>query len=108
MGRKQNMERWSSVAVSNGKTKDIVTVKTVETPEKVQTVVSLNDEELEHRKRANQVELDLRIARSYNSKNDDARNRNLQFSLTLGDWVQLMTVPVCQYSGKTLYLSRWL
>lgn len=96
------MNRWSGVITSTIK-KDLVKVeakpKPVE-PEKVQTMVSLDPAELEHRRRAKQIEFDLRVARSYNSKNDDARNRNLQFALTLSDWAKLMSEPVCSYSGR--------
>ncbi|AOG16365.1 postulated decoy of host sigma70 or sigmaS [Cronobacter phage vB_CsaM_leB] len=96
------MNRWSGVITSTIK-KDLVKVeakpKPVE-PEKVQTMVSLDPAELEHRRRAKQIEFDLRVARSYNSKNDDARNRNLQFALTLSDWAKLMNEPVCSYSGR--------
>jgi hypothetical protein len=77
------MNRWSGVITSTIK-KDLVKVETkpkpVESetvsPKKVQTLVSLDPAELEHRRRAKQIEFDLRVARSYNSKNDDARNRN--------------------------------
>ena len=96
------MNRWSGVITSTIK-KDLAKVETkpkpVE-PEKVQTLVSLDPAELEHRRRASQIEFDLRVARSYNSKNDDARNRNLQFALTLSDWAKLMSEPVCSYSGR--------
>lgn len=96
------MNRWSGVITSTIK-KDLVKVeakpKPVE-PEKVQTMASLDPAELEHRRRAKQIEFDLRVARSYNSKNDDARNRNLQFALTLSDWAKLMSEPVCSYSGR--------
>ena len=96
------MNRLSGVITSTIK-KDLVKVeakpKPVE-PEKVQTMVSLDPAELEHRRRAKQIEFDLRVARSYNSKNDDARNRNLQFALTLSDWAKLMSEPVCSYSGR--------
>ncbi|AOG16650.1 postulated decoy of host sigma70 or sigmaS [Cronobacter phage vB_CsaM_leN] len=96
------MNRWSGVITSTIK-KDLVKVeakpKPVE-PEKVQTMVSPDPAELEHRRRAKQIEFDLRVARSYNSKNDDARNRNLQFALTLSDWAKLMSEPVCSYSGR--------
>lgn len=96
------MQRWSGVVTSTIK-KEAVKVETKQKPaepEKVQTLVSLDPAELEHRRRANQIEFDLRVARSYNSKNDDARSRNLQFSLTLSDWTKLMSEPVCPYSGK--------
>lgn len=104
------MNRWSGVITSTIK-KDVVNVVKVETkskpteqetvsPKKVQTLVSLDPAELEHRRRANQIEFDLRVARSYNSKNDDARSRNLQFALTLSDWTKLMSEPVCPYSGR--------
>ena len=96
------MQRWSGVVTSTIK-KEAVKVEAKQKPaepEKVQTLVSLDPAELEHRRRANQIEFDLRVARSYNSKNDDARNRNLQFSLTLSDWTKLMSEPVCPYSGK--------
>lgn len=96
------MQRWSGVVTSTIK-KEAVKVEAKPKPaepEKVQTLVSLDPAELEHRRRANQIEFDLRVARSYNSKNDDARSRNLQFSLTLSDWTKLMSEPVCPYSGK--------
>lgn len=97
------MKRWSGVVTSTIKTKGSVKVeekpKPAE-PEKVQTLASLDPVELEHRRRANQIEFDLRVARSYNNKFDDARNRQLQFALTLSDWTKLMSEPVCQYSGR--------
>ncbi|AFC22341.1 decoy of host sigma70 [Cronobacter phage vB_CsaM_GAP161] len=101
------MNRWSGVITSTIK-KDLVKVETKPKPvesetvsqKKVQTLVSLDPAELEHRRRAKQIEFDLRVARSYNSKNDDARNRNLQFALTLSDWAKLMSEPVCSYSGR--------
>lgn len=106
MSRRQNMERWSGVVTSSIKPVATVVKEVVEeTPVKTQTIVSLSDEELEHRRRANQIEFDLRIARSYNSKNDDARSRNLQFALTLSDWTSLMSQPTCLYSGK-VFSSR--
>lgn len=103
MSRRQNMERWSGIASQSLKPSIETILKDVEeeTPTKTQTTVSLSDEELAHRRLANQIEFDLRVARSYNNKSDDARSRNLQFALTLNDWTKLMTVPVCQYSGKT-------
>lgn len=101
MSRKQNMARWNGIASQSLKPTidDLLKDEVVETPVKTQMKIALDDNELEHRRRANQIELDLRIARSYNSKSDDARNRNLQFGLTLNDWTKLMSQPTCLYSG---------
>lgn len=102
---RNDMDRWSKVVTStvvNGVTQQVMRLVPKEKapePRKVQTLASLDPIELEHRRRANQVEFDLRIARSYNSKSDGARNRNLKFDLTLNDWTKLMSQPTCLYSG---------
>lgn len=104
---RNDMDRWSKVVTStvvNGVTQQVMRLVPKEKapePAKVQSFASIDTVELEHRRRASQIEFDLRIARSYNSKNDDARNRNLQFALTLSDWTKLMSQPTCAYSGKT-------
>lgn len=91
------MDRWKGViSVGTGKPVQPETV----TPKKVQEIMALPDEELEGRRHMREVELDIRIAKSYSSKYENARKGDKSFSLTLGDWRALMTQTTCSYSGK--------
>lgn len=98
--RKSAMDRWASIATSNVKPNqaapDVEAVRKAKEPE----IVALSPELIEHRRRASAIELDLRIARSYNLKHEHAAKNNHSFDLTLEDWKVLMTTERCQYSGK--------
>ena len=91
------MDRWSGV-INAG------TVKPVEKPQpvkpKVQEILALPEEESEARRHMREVELDLRIAKSFYTKNENARKDGKSFSLTLTDWRRLLTQTHCPYSGK--------
>ena len=56
---RRNMERWNTIVTSSIKPVAPVFKEVVEeTPVKTQTVVSLSEDDLEHRRRANQIEFE--------------------------------------------------
>lgn len=94
MSTANRMDRWNQIASSSIKPTIIETVVNNE------NIVSLNPEELEHRKRANAVISDLRIADLYMQKARNAKSSNQHFGLTYIEFYQLMAAPICSYSGR--------
>lgn len=52
------------------------------------------------------VEFDALIAKKYRNKIDDARQRGLEFSLTLMEFRRLFTRKRCEYTNLPLEVSR--
>jgi len=99
MSSNNRMERWGQIASTS------VKPSLVETKEGDTTVIKLNPEELEHRKRANAVQSDLRIAELYLQKSRNSKSANQSFALTYIEFYRLMATPVCAYSGKTFSMD---
>ena len=99
MSQNNRMERWGQIASTS------VKPSLTETKVGDSVVIKLNPEELEHRKRANAVQSDLRIADLYLQKSRNAKSANQSFGLTYIEFYQLMATPICAYSGKTFSMD---
>lgn len=90
------MEKWGNLASLSVKAAVTSTVN-----DKGQEVIALDESEIEHRRRAESVQMDLRMADLYIQKSQNAKRAKNQFALTYIEFYKLMSTPVCAYSGKT-------